>query len=150
MHNKNISNAVILILVSFLLWPSATRAQRRVALVIGNSAYVNAPRLENPKNDASDLASTLRQLGFEVVESQDLSKSAMDRSIRDFADRLSGAEMSLFFYAGHGLQVDGQNYIVPVDARLTSSAALDFEMVRLDLVQRTMERESHSNIIRRP
>ena len=147
MHNKNISNAVILILVSFLLWPSATRAQRRVALVIGNSAYVNAPRLENPKNDASDLASTLRQLGFEVVESQDLSKSAMDRSIRDFADRLSGAEMSLFFYAGHGLQVDGQNYIVPVDARLTSSAALDFEMVRLDLVQRTMERESHSNII---
>jgi uncharacterized caspase-like protein len=115
-------------------WPSPVSAQKRVALVIGNSAYVNTPRLENPKNDAADFAATLRQLGFSVTEGGDLDKAAMDRTIRTFAEALSGAHMGLFFYAGHGLQVSGQNYLVPVDAKLTTATALDFEMVRLDLI----------------
>jgi uncharacterized caspase-like protein len=123
------------------------KAQRRVALVIGNSAYVNTGRLENPRNDAADLAGKLKQLGFEVSEGYDLTKGDMDRTIRTFAESLAGAEMALFFYAGHGLQVGGQNYLVPTDARLTSAAALDFEMVRLDLIQRTMEREATTNIL---
>lgn len=134
-------------IVSWGLWAGPAVAQRRVALVIGNSAYVNTARLENPKNDAADMAETLKQLGFEVTEGRDLDKASMDRTIRNFAETLAGAQMALFFYAGHGLQVGGQNYLVPIDARLASAAALDFEMVRLDLVQRTMEREAPTNVV---
>ncbi len=122
-------------------------AQKRVALVIGNSAYVNAPRLDNPANDAADMAGTLRKLNFDVTQSLDLDKASMDRTIRNFAEGLPGAQVALFFYAGHGLQVGGQNYLVPVDAKLTSSTAIDFETVRLDLVQRSMERGTMTNIL---
>ena len=120
---------------------------KRVALVIGNGQYRNTGELANPKNDATDVAETLRKLGFIVVEGIDLDKTPMDRTIRDFAEAIAGAEMGLFFYAGHGLQVNGQNYLVPVDARLTTASGLDFEMVRLDLIQRVMEREASVNII---
>jgi uncharacterized caspase-like protein len=71
----------------------------------------------------------------------------MVRTIRDFAEALSSASVGLFFYAGHGLQVSGENYLVPIDAKLTTSAALDFEMVRLTLVQRVMEQATETNII---
>jgi uncharacterized caspase-like protein len=138
---------VVANIVTVAAWSPSAMAQKRVALVIGNSAYVNTPRLENPKNDAADFASTLKQLGFGVTEGRDLDKAAMDRAIRTFAETLSGAQMGLFFYAGHGLQVGGQNYLVPVDAKLTSATALDFEMVRLDLIQRSMERGATSNIL---
>jgi uncharacterized caspase-like protein len=120
---------------------------KRVALIIGNSAYRHTPALVNPGNDAADLSAALRALGFDVTEGRDLDKAAMDRTIRDFAAALGGAKAALFFYAGHGLQVGGQNYLVPVDAQLTTAAALDFEMVRLDLVQRTMERETTTNVL---
>jgi uncharacterized caspase-like protein len=122
-------------------------AHRRVALVVGNSAYRYTPRLENPKNDAADVGAALRKLGFHVIEGIDLDKAAFDRTVRDFAVALQGAEVGLFFYAGHGLQVSGRNYLVPVDAKLTTAAALDFEMVALDLVHRTMEREARTNIL---
>ena len=145
--------AFLLVIVSLLVagfLPLAARAQvqeKRVALVIGNSDYLNAPRLENPKNDASDMSIVLESLGFQVMRGLNLDKAATDRMIRDFAAALGGARAGLFFYAGHGLQVSGQNYVVPVDARLTTAAALDFEMIPLDLVQRTMERETNTNII---
>lgn len=126
---------------------AAGAAPRRVALVIGNSAYANTAPLGNPKNDAADMAEALKQLGFEVVEGRDLDKASMDRTIRNFAETLAGAQMALFFYAGHGLQVGGQNYLVPIDAKLSSAAALDFETVRLELIQRTMEREATTNIV---
>ena len=87
------------------------------------------------------------KLGFKVIEGFDLDKASFDRKIREFADALAGAEVGVFFYAGHGLQVAGQNYLVPVDAKLSTAAALDLEMVRLDLVHRTMERETETNII---
>ena len=137
--------AVVLLLL--VLLPSAVHAQKRVALVIGNSSYQHAGELANPKNDATDMAASLRSAGFQVIEGYDLNKAALDRKIRDFATALRGAQAGLFFYAGHGLQVSGQNYIVPVDAELTTEAALDFEMVRLDLVHRTMEREAPTNIL---
>jgi uncharacterized caspase-like protein len=135
---------VVLLILCFC---SPTFAQKRVALVLGNSAYLNSARLDNPKNDASDLAAILTQLGFDVIQGRDLDKAEMDRAIRNFAEALSGAQMGLFFYAGHGLQVNGQNYLVPIDAKLTTAAALDFEMVRLDLVQRSMERAATTNIL---
>ena len=131
------------------VWMASTPkawAQQRVALVIGNSAYQHATALPNPKNDAADLASLLKKLDFDVVEGRDLDKASMDRTIRNFANKLAGSQLALFFYAGHGLQVGGQNYLVPIDAELNTAAALDFETVRLDLIQRTMERESTTNI----
>lgn len=132
-----------------LIFTVATEAvaQRRVALVIGNSGYANAPRLDNPANDAADIAGTLSKLNFDVTQSLDLDKASMDRTIRNFAESLSGAQLGLFFYAGHGLQVGGQNYLVPVDAKLTSATAIDFETIRLDLVQRAMERGTMTNIL---
>lgn len=122
-------------------------AAERVALVIGNSAYKHTPRLENPANDARDVARSLETLGFEVIQLHDLDKASMDRAIRRFADALASARTGLFYYAGHGLQVGGQNYLVPIDAELTTASALDFEMVRLDLVHRTMESAVKTNII---
>ena len=119
----------------------------RVALVIGNSDYKHTPRLENPRNDAADMAAVLAKLGFTVLEGRDLDKAAMDRKVRDFAQALSGAKVGVFFYAGHGLQVGGQNYLVPVDAELKRASAIDFEMVRVDLMHRTMERETSTNIL---
>jgi formylglycine-generating enzyme required for sulfatase activity len=130
-----------------VLLSSAALAQKRVALVIGNSAYQHTPTLANPRNDATDMVAALKKLGFQVVEGFDLDKPAFDRKVRDFADALSGARVGVFFYAGHGLQVAGANYLVPIDARLSTASALDWEMVRLDLVQRTMERETETNVI---
>lgn len=126
--------------------PSAA-ASDRAALVIGNSAYRNTPRLDNPINDARDIAAALKGLGFDVIEANDLDKAGMDQAIRKFADTLSSAKVGLFYYAGHGLQVAGQNYLVPIDAELSTASALDFEMVRLDLVHRTMESAVATNII---
>jgi tetratricopeptide (TPR) repeat protein len=103
--------------------------------------------LTNPRNDAADVAAALKMHGFQVIEGLDLEKVALDRKIRDFARALEGAVVGLFFYAGHGLQVSGSNYIIPVDAEVATESALDFETVRLDLVQRTMERAAATNIL---
>jgi TPR repeat protein len=129
------------------LVPAAALAEKRVALVIGNSSYQNATELRNPKNDAADMAAALRELGFQVISGTDLDKPAMDRLIRNFAGALGGADVGLFFYAGHGLQVAGNNYLVPVDASVDSAAGIDFELVRLDLIQRQMERETKTNVL---
>jgi invasion protein IalB len=134
-------------LITLVGLPAEALAAKRVALIVGNSAYKYAGELPNPKNDATDISVVFKRLGFEVVEGIDLDKAAFDRKVRDFATVLQGAEVGVFFYAGHGMQVGGQNYLVPVDAELSSAAALDFEMVRLDLVHRTMEREAQTNII---
>jgi Caspase domain len=115
--------------------------------VIGNSAYQHAAVLDNPKNDASDMAAAAEKLGFKVIKGLDLDKSGMDRTIRQFAEALKGASVGMFFYAGHGLQVSGRNYLVPIDAQLKTAEALDFEMVGLDVVQRTMENASETNVL---
>ncbi len=120
---------------------------RRVALVIGNGAYRYSPRLENPRNDAADMSIVLRSKGFQVVQGFDLGKAAFEAKIGEFIEALRGAEVGLLFYAGHGVQVSGQNYLVPIDAKLTTAAALDMEMVRLDRVHRAMEREARTSIL---
>jgi formylglycine-generating enzyme required for sulfatase activity len=136
--------ALILLVLACLAVPAEAK---RVALVIGNSAYRNAPELGNPKNDAIDMAAALKTLGFQVVEGFDLDKPGMDRKVREFSVALSGADTGVFYFAGHGLQVNGANFLVPVDAELSTAAALEFEMVRLDLVQRLMEGEAKTNIL---
>jgi formylglycine-generating enzyme required for sulfatase activity len=122
-------------------------AQKRVALVIGNSAYQHTSKLANPKNDASDMVAALKQHGFQVIEGFDLDKVAFDRNVRDFSAALKGAEVGLFFYAGHGLQVAGHNYLVPVDAKAETEDALDWEMLKVDVVHRAMERSASTNIL---
>jgi uncharacterized caspase-like protein len=122
-------------------------AEKRAALVIGNSAYLHTPKLINPRNDAADMGSALKKFGFEVIEGWDLDKAAFDRKLRDFADALEGAKAGVFFYAGHGLQVSGRNYLVPTDARMRTVAALHFEVLKLEDVQTLMERLTKTNII---
>src|SRR5215510_606868 len=95
-----------------LLAPLPAQAQKRVALVIGNSAYQNAGLLDNPKNDATDIAAALKKLGFEVIAGFDLEKAGMDRKIREFVEGVQGANTAVFFFAGHGLQVSGNNYLI--------------------------------------
>jgi uncharacterized protein YgiM (DUF1202 family) len=114
-------------------------AAKQVALVIGNSAYQNAARLPNPINDARAVADVLRRLDFVVIEAVDQDKPGMQRLVRQFSAELQDADASLFFYAGHGLQVQGQNYLLPVDAALESEIDLPFEAVPVDAVLGLME-----------
>ncbi|MCG8563013.1 MAG: caspase family protein, partial [Hyphomicrobiales bacterium] len=109
-------------------------AEKRVALVVGNSAYKHAASLKNPQNDATGMAAALRRLGFRVFEGTDLDRRAMEARIRDFANDIADADVALFYYAGHGLQVNGTNYLAPVDATLKAEADLDFEAIPLKLV----------------
>jgi hypothetical protein len=125
----------------------AEAAGKRVALVIGNSGYEHAGELVNPKNDAADVAAALEKVGFVVISGIDLDKRGMENAVRRFAREMTGAEAGAFFYAGHGLQVAGQNYLVPTDAKLDDAAGVDFELIRLDLVQRTMEGAAKTNIL---
>ncbi len=108
------------------------QSQKRVALVIGNAAYQGAPPLRNPVNDAKAMSTALNGLGFEVIEVTDATQKEMNRAITSFGSKLNGETAALFFYAGHGLQVKGRNYIVPVDAQIESEAAIATESVSVD------------------
>jgi formylglycine-generating enzyme required for sulfatase activity len=116
-------------------------ADKRVALVVGNSSYLNVPRLDNPKNDARLIADTLRALGFAVVGNGprlDLDKASFDTVVQDFGNQAQGADVALFYYAGHGVQVRGSNYLIPVDANPTRESDVDFQMLDTNLVLRQM------------
>ena len=130
-----------------VLGAPAAQAERRIALVIGNSAYQSTTELKNPRNDATDVAGALRRLGFDVLDGRDLDKRSMERLIRQFGLKLSGADLAFFFYAGHGVAIGGQNYLIPTDARLASESDADFEALPLSLVLKQMEREAKTSIV---
>jgi len=136
----------ILVAMLMIAFAADARAQKRVALVIGNSAYRHVPQLANPINDAGDMTEKLRGMGFEVVSGHDLDMDGVRDTIRDFVSRLDGADIALFYYAGHGLQVNGENYLAPVDAKLSSAIDLDFETVPISLVMSAMERSAKVNL----
>jgi tetratricopeptide (TPR) repeat protein len=116
--------------------PTAAKGPRRVALVIGNSKYEFAGALPNPSNDARAVAAVLRRLGFtEVLEHYDLSRDKMGRALRDFGDKAEGAEWAVVFFAGHGLEVNGSSYLVPVDAELKRETHVSDEAISLSQVQ---------------
>ncbi|TKB22011.1 MAG: peptidase c14 caspase catalytic subunit p20, partial [Mesorhizobium sp.] len=119
--------AIGLVTLSLLLTLTAANAERRVALVLGNSQYQHAPALTNPVRDAQAVADRLEKLDFEVVSGFDLTKLQTQTTIAQFAKQVRGADIALFFYAGHGLQVSGSNYLLPVDAALEDETSLDFE-----------------------
>ena len=135
-------------LVAALLSTGAL-AQGRVALVIGNSAYANAPALANPANDARAVAAALKEVGFTVVLGLDLDKPSFEKALRSFTRELAQADTGLLYYAGHGLQIGGQNYLVPIDAELAIERDVDFEAIRMEFVLKQMEldREGRTNII---
>jgi uncharacterized caspase-like protein len=97
-------------------------ADKRVAFVVGNGAYKNVPQLPNPPMDAKTMAQTLRNVGFEVVEGTNLSRDKMTEKLLDFGHKAEGADVAVFYYAGHGIAVNGTNYLLPVDADLKSEA----------------------------
>lgn len=98
----------------------AALADKRVAFVVGNGAYKNVPQLPNPVIDARSMAKTLRNVGFDVVEGSNLSRDKMTEKLLDFGKKAEGADIAVFFYAGHGIAVNGTNYLLPVDADLKS------------------------------
>lgn len=117
---------------------AAVEFDRKVALVIGNSAYENATPLANPVRDAKAIAGLLGDLGFETVVGYDLDRNGMNETLRDFARASRDADLTLFFYAGHGIGFSGRNYLVPVDAAFRDATALDFEAMPVDFVTKQM------------
>lgn len=127
--------------------PGTSQGGKRVALVIGNGGYQFSPRLENPGNDAQDISSTLRALGFEVVEGRDLDRRGMDDAIRQFARKLDGAGLAILFYSGHGVQVGEKNYLIPIDARIERAADLNLDAFDVQRILDQMEAEKRVNLI---
>jgi hypothetical protein len=115
--------------------PGSLRFARRIALVVGNGAYRNVPPLPNPVGDAQAMADSFRRLGFaEVTELHDVGYTEFSTALKDFGDRAAEADWAVIYYAGHGMEVGGQNYLVPVDARLQRATHVDDEAVPLDRV----------------
>jgi len=112
--------------------------ERRLALVIGNSKYKTSP-LKNPVNDARDMANALKKLGFVVSLETDAAQKTMERSIREFGRQLKSGGVGLFYFSGHGLQVYGRNYLLPVDAKIESPSDVKFEGVDAGRVLGKME-----------
>ena len=124
-------------------WPigQALAAEKRVALVVGNSNYEFGP-LKNPVNDAALIADTLRELGFEVILEIDASQNRMKRAIQGFGERLEKTSkdgVGLFYYAGHGIQSRGVNYLIPVGAQISRDADLELEAVSANWIFGEME-----------
>ncbi|MCE1225570.1 MAG: SUMF1/EgtB/PvdO family nonheme iron enzyme [Geobacteraceae bacterium] len=133
------------------LKPVAKSDGRRVALVVGDGTYKHPdsmPRLSNPTNDADDIAAALRQFGFDVVAKKNLGKEEMENAIADFGRRSANSDAALFYYAGHGLQVKGRNYLVPVDAKIDTEAQVPYRSVDVNQLLDEMENSrSRVNIV---
>jgi hypothetical protein len=118
----------------------ATQPEKRIALVIGNSTYQSAPALPNARRDAEAIASALRRVGFQTVTLQnDLSKEKLGDALRAFARQAEQADWALIYYAGHGIEMGGTNYLIPVDARLETDRDVQFEALPLDQLLSSVE-----------
>lgn len=120
---------------------------RRIALVIGNGAYPGRIALPNPPNDARGVASALRDMGFEVLEGINLDRAGLDGMVHQFLLKASAARTALLFYAGHGVQIDGRNYLVPVDAKVTPGDNLTTDMTALDTILSALDDQIRTNIV---
>ena len=128
-----------LVFAWLLLSFGMAQAEKRVALVIGNSNYNQVARLPNPANDSRAMADALARLDFTVTLQQDLGKSAMEQTLADFSDAVRDADLAVVYYAGHGMEMNGKNYLIPTDARLKSDNRVQFETVSLDHVMLAIE-----------
>src|SRR4030081_26173 len=132
--------AIVLAVCSFWLFSQPALAEKRVALVIGNSAYKNVTRLQNPANDAAAVVAMFKRAGFDSVDAKlDLSIGDMRRALREFGNKTRDADVAVIYYAGHGIELDGTNYLIPVDATLETDTDVVDETFALDLVLFTVE-----------
>lgn len=130
-----------------LAWPRPAAAEQRVALVIGNSAYPAAP-LKNPLNDARAISKTLNQVGFEVLLRTNLSQKAMIEAVREFSTRLKEGDVALFYYSGHGMQVRGRNFLLPIDADIRAEDEVPYLSFDVSQVLDKLEfARSRANIV---
>ncbi len=120
---------------------------RRVALVIGNGAYANVKALPNPPNDARAIAKSLRDIGFAVSEGIDLDRTTMQKVTRDFLREAARAQIALVYYAGHGVQIDGRNYLIPVDAKLEAGHNITETMIDMDTILAALDDPVRTNIL---
>jgi TPR repeat protein len=125
----------------------ADAGERRVAFVVGNGGYQTVPALPNPKNDAAAVAEALKKSGFEVVSAIDVDRIGFDQALQKFVRSLGGADMSVFYYSGHGIQVGGDNRIIPTDAQLKSAADLEVETVSVNTVMSYMKSNSKLQLV---
>ena len=123
---------VVAVMALVLAASASVAPARQVALVVGNSTYAHIGRLPNPENDAVDVVAALRRIGFEVTTELDVDCGDLTEALRAFTRRSAGAGVSLVLYAGHGLEMDGVNYLVPVDAPLERDVDVRYETVTLD------------------
>ena len=135
----------ILALINPSSLPAAT--EQRIALVIGNSTYSSAP-LKNPVNDATDVAATLKSLGFNVILKTNATKREMGSAVEEFGKRLKGQDVGLFYYAGHGVQLSGANYLIPVSAKINEETDIEYEAIDAGRILATMyNAKSRVNIV---
>ena len=136
-------------LVAFLALPALADVpdEKRVALVIGNGAYEHAPKLDNAAFDARAVADAFRKLGFQVIDGYDLDIAGMRAKVSDFAAALPGAKSAVIYYAGHGISVDDENYLIPTDIMLKSPTDLDLGSISVSLLLKQMKREDRVNIV---
>src|SRR5689334_12502455 len=135
----------LFLLISFFsarLCAEAQTNQTRLALVIGNSHYQFTNALRNPVNDARAIGSSLQALGFEVMEYEDVTQAQMKQAINAFGQKLKGFDVGLFYYAGHGVQSKGVNYMIPVEADLKNEEQVEFDCVAADRVLACMDAAS--------
>ena len=130
----------ILLFLSLLLGLATPAiAAKKVALVIGNSVYQNVPPLANPSNDADAIADSFIRLGFDVTLAKDINVNGLRLALSEFAVKSASADIAAIYYAGHGIEVDGQNYIIPVDAKLKNVVVVGFELISLDSIISSMQ-----------
>jgi tetratricopeptide (TPR) repeat protein len=133
---------LISVISLIILQGAAQTNQKKLALVIGNAHYQNVNALKNPVNDARAIASSLRNLGFEVMENEDVTQAQMKQAINAFGVKLKDYDVGLFYYAGHGVQSKGVNYMVPIEADLKAEEEIEFDCVAADRVLAFMDAAS--------
>jgi hypothetical protein len=148
--SSRLLRALAMALVCVAVATAANASGQRIALVIGNGNYLHPdlPKLANPTNDAEDMARALRGFGFEVIERKNQTLEGMNQAISEFGSKIGGSEVALFYYAGHGIQVKNQNYLIPVNARIESEASVPYQGVNLNQVLDEMDNgKSGANIV---
>jgi len=134
-------------LVLSALWDPAIAAEGRVAMIVGNSSYIHSRALKNPRHDGDALSQAFTRLGFQVIEGRDLSKTDMEERLQDFYRALESAEVGVFFYAGHGLQLNNKNFLVPVGFDPGIDAYLGDQLIVLDTILNEMTRRTTVNLV---
>lgn len=122
-------------------------ADKRVALIVGNANYLHINKLSNPTNDAPDLAEALKAVGFEVIIKTDLGKLEFDKALAEFARSAQGADTALFYYAGHGLQYQRQNYLLPTDIEVQDANDVEFQAIGIDRVLKAIDRAAGVKVL---